>query len=385
MVQNDPHAIYSFGQFNNETDELLDVIETRYNHLANAPALNVNPPTINSVEMESSNGSWASPEPDLSVTITAHASYGAGIDAVNLFYSTDVNGLFNTIEMDSQGDGLYSALIPPTPVGSVVRFYIEAVGGNDVGTRAYMPAGAEHDTYYYTVDSPVIESPQIAINELMSKNSITEADEAGEYDDWIELYNLTNSDVDISGWHLSDNPWNMDKWEFPSGTTINAGSYLIVWADEDGYQGDLHANFKLSGSGESLYLSTAEEYIVDQTDFPASEDDMGYARVPNGTGAFVFQGSTFNASNDAHSLVESLESNSLILFPNPATSELNLVFREIPSQASISIVSTSGQVVISRNIISTATTISVDKLNPGIYLVMIKSGCEFYTKRVVIQ
>ena len=44
--------------------------------------------------------------------------------------------------MDSQGDGLYSALIPPAPVGSVVRFYIEAVAGNDFGTRAYMPAGA---------------------------------------------------------------------------------------------------------------------------------------------------------------------------------------------------------------------------------------------------
>ena len=49
--------------------------------------------------------------------------------------------------MDSQGDGLYSALIPPAPVGSVVRFYIEAVGGNDVGTRAYM-TGA--DTIHIT-------------------------------------------------------------------------------------------------------------------------------------------------------------------------------------------------------------------------------------------
>ena len=385
MVENDPHAIYPFGQFNNETDELLDVIETRYNHLANAPEVNVNPPTISSVEMESSNGVWASPEPDLSATISAHASYGAGIDAVNLFYSTDVNGLFNTIEMDSQGDGLYSALIPPAPVGSVVRFYIEAVGGNDVGTRAYMPTGAEHDTYYYTVDPPVVESPQIAINELMSKNSITEADEAGEYDDWIELYNLTNSDVDISGWNLSDNTWNMDKWEFPEGTIIDAGGYLIVWADEDGSQGDLHANFKLSGSGESLYLSTAEEYIVDQTDFPASEDDMGYARVPNGTGAFVFQGPTFNASNDAHSSVEGLGSTSLIFFPNPATSELNLVFRELPSQASMSLVSPSGQVVMSRNITSTTTTISVDKLNPGIYLVVINFGGEISTNKVVIQ
>ena len=385
MVQNDPHAIYSFGQFNNEIDELLDVIETRYNHLANAPEVNVTPPTISSVTMESSNGVWASPEPDLSATITAHASYGSGIDAVNLFYSNDVNGLFNTIEMDSQGDGLYSALMPPAPVGSVVRFYIEAVGGNDVGTRSYMPAGAEHDTYYYTVDPPVVESPQIAINELMSKNSITEADEAGEYDDWIELYNLTNSDVDISGWHLSDNPWSMDKWEFPEGTTIDAGGYLIIWADEDGSQGDLHANFKLSGSGESLYLSTAEEYIVDQIVFPSSDDDMGYARVPNGTGTFIFQDPTFNANNDAHSSVDSLASSGLVLFPNPATSEFNLVFSELPSQTSMSIISTSGQVVMSRTITSMMTTISVDKLNSGIYLVLIRSGREVFTKRVIVQ
>ena len=49
------------------------------------------------------------------------------------------------------------------------------------------------------------------------------------------------------------------------------------------------------------------------------------------------------------------------------------------------IVSTSGQVVESRTITSTTTTISVDKLNPGIYLVVINSGGEVSTKRVVIQ
>ena len=80
-------------------------------------------------------------------------------------------------------------------------------------------------------------------------------------------------------------------------TVIEADGYLIVWADEDGSQGDLHANFKLSGSGESLVLTTAESWIVDQVDFPESEDDLGYARCQTEQD-FVFQDHTFASNND---------------------------------------------------------------------------------------
>ena len=183
----------------------------------------------------------------------------------------------------------------------------------------------------------------------------------------------------------TDNAWNLDKWESPAGTVIESDGYLVVWADEDGSQGDLHANFKLSGSGEYLYLTSPEEWLVDMVDFPASEDDLGYARVPNGTGDFTFQAPTFSANNDEHSTVADLEHVDLLLFPNPANSELNLVFSNTPENASLSLVSTSGQTVISEAITSATTTIDVEKLIPGIYLVVVNTGDEISTKRVLIQ
>ena len=55
---------------------------------------------------------------------------------------------------------------------------------------------------------------QIAINEFNSQRGFT--DENGEDVDWIEVFNYSNSAVSLDGFYLSDNPNNLDKWQFPS-------------------------------------------------------------------------------------------------------------------------------------------------------------------------
>ncbi|MBK8562227.1 MAG: lamin tail domain-containing protein [Saprospiraceae bacterium] len=55
----------------------------------------------------------------------------------------------------------------------------------------------------------------VVINEVMASNVAYITDENGEYEDWIELYNNSGSSVNLGGWFLSDNPDNLDKWEFP--------------------------------------------------------------------------------------------------------------------------------------------------------------------------
>ena len=381
-VENDPEAIYPFSQFNFDTNALIDIIEFRYSHLSNAPEVNVESPEISSVVMQSSNGVWQSPGENLSATITATSE--DDLSEMNLYYSMELNGQFTKLAMSSEGDE-YSTLIPSAPVGTLVRFYVEAVSSNEVGTRVYSPSGAEHQTYYYTVNAPTVSSPQIAINEIMSVNDAAVQDDLGEYDDWVELFNLTDEAVDLSGWHLSDNAWSLDKWEIPAGTVIEAGGYLIVWADDDGSQGDLHANFKLSGSGESLTLSTPDEWIVDQINFPVSSADLGYARVPNGTGDFVFQTHTFSANNEVHDAVNELDELSLLVYPNPASSNLNLALNHRAGEASLSIFSASGQLMISENLTSSRTVVSVEKLIPGLYHLVVNTGGQISTKRVVIQ
>ena len=94
----------------------------------------------------------------------------------------------------------------------------------------------------------------------MASNAASLTDPQGEYEDWIELFNTSDGEFDLSGMYLSDNPDKLRKWVFPENTAILPGGYLIVWADEDGKdQPGLHANFKLSKSGEVVILVDNDE------------------------------------------------------------------------------------------------------------------------------
>ena len=138
----------------------------------------------------------------------------------------------------------------------------------------------------------------IVINELMPVNSTTVTDQYGEFDDWIELYNLSSATIDLSGYYLTDDKKELSKWRFPQSTYIEANGYLIIWADNDTTQAGLHANFKLSSSGEDAILLKPDNTIIDKISFPAQTLELSYSRVPNGTGEFKWQTPTFNKSND---------------------------------------------------------------------------------------
>ena len=92
----------------------------------------------------------------------------------------------------------------------------------------------------------------------MADNDNTSEDPQGDYDDWVELFNRTDSPIDLTGMSLSDKVDNPTKWQFPDGTEIAANGYLIVWCDEDHDDEEategLHSNFKLSKSGETVLL-----------------------------------------------------------------------------------------------------------------------------------
>lgn len=65
-----------------------------------------------------------------------------------------------------------------------------------------------------------IPNSGVRINEFMASNSNTLDDGDGESSDWIELYNAGPGPVDLSGWSLTDSANNLNKWEFPAGTTL---------------------------------------------------------------------------------------------------------------------------------------------------------------------
>lgn len=145
---------------------------------------------------------------------------------------------------------------------------------------------------------PEVVSGDVIINEMMSVNRTIATDQNGEYDDWIELYNLTSYEQDLTGYYLSDNKYKPKKWMFPAGTTIPANGFLIVWADDDTGQLGLHANFKLSSAGEEILLTSSNGDLLDDDILPAQDQELSYSRNPDGYGYFRWQTPTFDKSND---------------------------------------------------------------------------------------
>ncbi len=128
------------------------------------------------------------------------------------------------------------------------------------------------------------------INELMADNVSTIADEAGEYEDWIEIYNGGPFAVDLDGMFMTDDPADTHMWVLPE-VTLEAGAFLLVWADEDLMQGPLHAGFKLSAAGEYVGLYDRDEAghgLIDEVSFGGQHPDVSYGRYPDGSGGFLF-------------------------------------------------------------------------------------------------
>jgi len=143
----------------------------------------------------------------------------------------------------------------------------------------------------------------LLINEFMASNSATVADPQGEYEDWIEIYNSGTATVDLGGMYLTDDLLAPTKWQFPSGTFVGPGGYLLVWADEDllDNPNGLHANIKLSAGGEAIGLfSTNGVTLVDSVTFGNQAQDVSSGRFPNGGSEWYLMGQpTPNAANIA--------------------------------------------------------------------------------------
>jgi hypothetical protein len=165
------------------------------------------------------------------------------------------------------------------------------------GTGDFIWAAPTFGVVNKASDPGININKSIVINELMAKNTKFGSDQNGQFDDWIELFNLANVDIDISGFYLSDSKNDLTKWKFPVGTTLAKNGYLIVWADKDTLQSGLHTNYKLSSLGETVVLESPDHVIINEVKYPVANALQSYARIPNGTGEFKETTPTFNAEN----------------------------------------------------------------------------------------
>lgn len=122
---------------------------------------------------------------------------------------------------------------------------------------------------------------QVVINEICPANGDINYDTRFyNFSGWIELYNAGSSSVNVSGFHLSDKTTTPGKWKIPSGTSIAAKGFLLVWCDE--MNTGLHTNFSLDADGEDVILSNASLQELNRITFPEQFINIAYGRTTDG-------------------------------------------------------------------------------------------------------
>jgi spore coat protein CotH len=297
-VQADQNKFYTYNDFQvNVTSSvgagplaivgLTQLMNARCSYLMSLPEFQTTTPAVAGVDCHPGQA-----PPNSYVSFVAQVT---GADSVFLGFRENPAFRFTRTAMHDDGangdsvsgDGRYTARLR---VGAGnVEYYVYA---ENSGAGVFCPPRAEHEFLTLPVAGSVV------INELMADNVRTARDPGGQYEDWIEFCNNSSSAFDLDGCLLTDDSTSLLKWEFPD-TSLGAGQYLIVWADEDTEQTGLHANFTLPKSGGTVILSDADGHPIDRVVFGPQSSDISFGRHPNGTGSYRLMNPTFGAANDS--------------------------------------------------------------------------------------
>ena len=141
----------------------------------------------------------------------------------------------------------------------------------------------------------------VYISEVMASNSTVPVGASTETCDYLELYNSTSNNVDLSYYGLSDSLKRPRKWQFPQGTTIAPGEYKVILLDGNSAVStttEMHTNFRLTrAGGETVSFCDPSGKVLDRMPLSLMPTDHSYGRSLGFAGFYYFDAPTPGAVN----------------------------------------------------------------------------------------
>lgn len=373
-VQNDPFYPLSYGytmtDFHNSFDQsigghvdygLKPYISTRQNTAYSQLQWNYINPIINHISNNQ-------PLPDQHLWIRAYVSSPVTLTTIRIEYSVN-NGPSQFAFMfddgqhldDEPGDRIYGALIPNFPMNTILNYQVSAT--DEFGNYALMPCDP------LVVKLLPSTEPKLYINEFMAKNDTMIADEYGEFDDWIEIFNGDTQPVWLGDKYLTDNLDVRDKWQLPD-VSLLPGEFILIWADGQTGQGPLHAGFKLSADGEEIGLfdsGTTGFHPIDTIVFGEQSANVSYGRLTDGGSEWDFLAKSTPGYSNTSSFVAETDAFPFQIYPNPVAGKVVHFNRE----ASVELFNTMGQKIIEKENVK---SLELENLKKGLYFLSAGSG-----------
>jgi len=233
--------------------------------------------------------------------------------------------------------------------------------------------------------------------------------------DWVELLNISDDDIDISGWKFS-NDNNNNMFIIPSGTVIPTSAYMVLFNDLLKFKTQFPSvtnkkgpfNFDIGSSIENIQLFNDSGFLCQSIVYdknmpwPQGANGLGYTLEilnPNGNlcdGTNWFQGCLNGSPGGPYiypcgtSINETIYNDyQLNVFPNPSTGiftiDIKQEFQNI-AHAEFELFNIYGNIIYTKSFLIKKYPIEVDfsSFSKGIYFLKIVYSKNTYTAKIII-
>lgn len=130
---------------------------------------------------------------------------------------------------------------------------------------------------------------QLRINEVVGSSDWTLRDDGGQFPDWVELYNMGTSSIQLENHRISDSADFEQAWEFPQ-AILSPGTHLLIYASgENRVSGsNWHTHFTISAGGDEIFLFSPDGEVIDHVPEMRYPTDISLGRYPDGTGDWFY-------------------------------------------------------------------------------------------------
>ena len=191
-------------------------------------------------------------------------------------------------------DGAFLGVLNESlPAGAEIQFYLECTDitgqvESTPGNPRFVSPGQRAQMHALAIAVP---APALEISEVVADNVTGLVDELGGRPDWVEIRNVSSQVIPLGNVSLGPRMFgNSDRFSFTNRPAINPGEHIVIYADGNSSQGQLHAPFNLNRLGEQLQLvgttASGARFVIDSLRYGPQVADVALSRLGPG-GVFV--------------------------------------------------------------------------------------------------
>jgi len=178
------------------------------------------------------------------------------------------------------------------------------VGDNVLAVEVHqVDPGSSDITFGMTLDVAIEPISKLAgvvvVNEVMA-NNVSHPDANNSLADWVELYNKSPNDLDLSDASLTASHTLPRNWVFPPMSIIRAHGFMSLRCDNNVPASASNTGFALKKTGDQVYFFDKPANgggLLDSVSFGLQAPDLSIGRVPDGAITWLLNVPTKQAAN----------------------------------------------------------------------------------------